>query len=595
MKKNWSCLVAVLLAVFSISPLTHAATTWSTQEYDLFVGDFNGDGKDDILYIAKNAASASGIVLSDSSGGPNTPLQSWPSNYLGITWSTTLYNVYVADFNGDGHADILLQANTPNGTSYLLFSNAQGQITAVSSPIAANTAGLIWSSDQHHIVVGDFNGDGRADVFLQATSTSGTNAVILADGNGQFTSTTPAQQWGNSFLGLNWSSANAVVYAGDFNGAQLGNHPIFDLLVQAKPIWVMIDYDVPFPVPGFRPNMNGVVLSQGSSLFQSTGEQTWSQNAFGVNWSPLVSNIIVGRFNTSACALCSSVIVQAKSGAGSTDLLIGNASGTVFSTGTTLSSTEALSANQYHLLAGNFGGGSSTGLYLQSVTSEGTNSFADNVAASNVIGTAHNTYALTNPTITAPSASVVGRSPGQFAVTPTTGSATYTIPIWAPPGPKGLQPGVALTYDSSGGNGYLGMGWALAGLSSISRCNRTVAQDGATAPVTLTTSDAYCLDGKRLRTTTGFTPYCSGGSTYQTEIADFSNVTACGTAGNGPAYFVVQSRDGRISQYGVGGNSQVLASGTSTAISWMISQVADRAGNTMTIVCFRQACVTVGK
>src|SRR5258708_29689331 len=101
MNKNGIFLVVVLVALLSVSPLTYAATTWSAQQYDLFVGDFNGDGRDDILYIAKNSAYSSGIVLSDASGGPNTPLQSWPSNYLGITWSTTLYSVYLADFNGD--------------------------------------------------------------------------------------------------------------------------------------------------------------------------------------------------------------------------------------------------------------------------------------------------------------------------------------------------------------------------------------------------------------------------------------------------------------------------------------------------------------
>ena len=588
MKNKVVSLVGIVIALLSLQ--IHAATTWDTRDYDLYVGDFNGDGHDDILYIAKNPNNSSGIALSDASGGPNLSLQTWPSSYLGVTWSTSLYSVYVADFNGDGHADILLQALSPGGTSYQFFSNAQGQITAnsLNQSIAGDASapgGLIWSFDQHHIVVGDFNGDGKADVFLQSTSPSGTNAVILADASGHFTSATPAQQWGNSYLSLNWSTKNALVYAGNFNGAQVNGHPIFDLLVQAQPNFAIMDFDVPFPLPVFPGNMNGVVFSQGNSLFQSTGEQTWGRTAFGVNWSPLSSNVVVGQFNTSSCATCSSVILQNKNGTQSTFLLAGNASGTVFSTGSVLSSSEPLSANVYRLLAGNFGGGASAGLYLQAVNAEGTNYFADTVAGSSVIITAHDTYALTNPTTIPPSVSVVGRTAGQFMVSPNTGSATYTIPISAPPGPHGLQPNIALVYDSSGGNGYLGMGWSLAGLSSISRCNRTVAQDGAVAPITLTTSDALCLDGKRLRATSGFTPYCAGGTTYQTEVADFSNITACGTAGNGPSYFVVQGRDGSISQYGNGGYSQVLASGTSTAVAvaWMLNQVSDPAGNTMAI------------
>ncbi|HEY0680972.1 MAG TPA: VCBS repeat-containing protein [Steroidobacter sp.] len=77
------------------------ATDWSTEDYDLYPGDFDGDGKTDLLYVAKDAARTSGIVRSDGSG-PNIPFQSWPSNFLGIPWHSNLYTVVVADFNGDG-------------------------------------------------------------------------------------------------------------------------------------------------------------------------------------------------------------------------------------------------------------------------------------------------------------------------------------------------------------------------------------------------------------------------------------------------------------------------------------------------------------
>jgi RHS repeat-associated protein len=179
-----------------------------------------------------------------------------------------------------------------------------------------------------------------------------------------------------------------------------------------------------------------------------------------------------------------------------------------------------------------------------------------------------------------------GRTPGQFAVN-RNGSAQYSIPIWAPPGPRGIQPALSLIYNSQSGAGTLGVGWSLAGLGAISRCNETYAQDSTLAPIALVTSDGYCLNGNRLRLTGG--TYGTAGSTYQTEIANFSNVTANGTAGNGPAYFTVQGKDGLTYQYGYtdangyGANSQVLASGTTTAITWLLSKVTDRAGNSMAI------------
>jgi YD repeat-containing protein len=177
----------------------------------------------------------------------------------------------------------------------------------------------------------------------------------------------------------------------------------------------------------------------------------------------------------------------------------------------------------------------------------------------------------------------VGRTPGNSTVT-ATGSFQYNIPIWAPPGPHGLQPNIALTYDSRQSMGYVGVGWGLSGLSSIYRCNQTFAQDPAPGPVTLTQSDVFCMDGQRLRLTSG--TYGAAGSTYQTEVANFSNVTANGTAGNGPATFSVQGSDGRTYEYGNGGNSQVIATGTSpsTASQWLLDKVTDPAGNTMTII-----------
>jgi RHS repeat-associated protein len=179
-----------------------------------------------------------------------------------------------------------------------------------------------------------------------------------------------------------------------------------------------------------------------------------------------------------------------------------------------------------------------------------------------------------------------GRTAGQFGVSPT-GESQYSIPIWTPPGPKGVQPNIYLAYSSRAGIGSLGIGWSIGGLGAVVRCNKTYAQDGAPANVALAVNDGYCLNGNRLRLTSG--TYGTAGSTYQTEIADFSNVTANGTAGNGPANFTVQGRDGNTYEYGFtdsngnGVGSQVLATGSTTASAWLLSKVIDRAGNNLVV------------
>ena len=78
------------------------------------------------------------------------------------------------------------------------------------------------------------------------------------------------------------------------------------------------------------------------------------------------------------------------------------------------------------------------------------------------------------------------------------GAASYTLPINLPPGVQGIQPNLAITYNSNGGNGQLGLGWALAGASVISRGGSSYFLDDKVAPVTLTDADNQYMDGQRL-------------------------------------------------------------------------------------------------
>ena len=190
----------------------------------------------------------------------------------------------------------------------------------------------------------------------------------------------------------------------------------------------------------------------------------------------------------------------------------------------------------------------------------------------------------------------VGRTPGQFDVS-RVGSAQYNIPIWAPPGPRGIRPNIALSYDSQSTIGPLGLGWSLAGLGSITRCNLTTAQDTTPAPVALVATDGYCINGSRLRLTSG--TYGTTGSTYQTEIADFSNITAESSTGiTGIGYFVVQGRNGLTYYYGFvdgngnGVNSQALATGTTTVRTWYLSKVIDRSNTNNYVINYMAPTTT---
>jgi len=179
------------------------------------------------------------------------------------------------------------------------------------------------------------------------------------------------------------------------------------------------------------------------------------------------------------------------------------------------------------------------------------------------------------------------------------GAAMYSIPITVPPGRKGVEPKLALTYNSRSGNGIAGLGWSLSGFSAIHRCPRTIAEDGAgnSAPVSMSAGDALCLDGQRLVRTDiagNLAPsqsYGVGGAHYRTEINNFARVTQYG--GDLAAEltcFKVEDKSGGVTYYGgvpngggscSGGGSREIPHGLQTPLSWNVERYEDASGNSI--------------
>ncbi|TQV70787.1 hypothetical protein FKG94_20905 [Exilibacterium tricleocarpae] len=170
----------------------------------------------------------------------------------------------------------------------------------------------------------------------------------------------------------------------------------------------------------------------------------------------------------------------------------------------------------------------------------------------------------------------VGAIAGQFRVDES-GSATYTIPIATLAGTAGVAPQISLNYSSQTGNGLLGKGWSLGGLSAITRCRQTLQQDGMAAPITWSDGDRFCLDGKRLLLTSAGA-YGSVGSTYKTEIDSFAKITAIGGTAGDPDHFKVERKDGSVSYYGATVDAS-LDIEAGTTYSWALKQFNDSVGN----------------
>jgi len=137
------------------------------------VGDLNGDGKPDVV-VSDPIQNRVGIFLNTGNGSLA------PGIFLGVGSSPR--SVSLADFNGDGHLDILA-VTSPK--LQILFGDGKGGFAA---PVAIPQSGIptIGSS-----VVGDFNGDGFADIAFAYSNPIPTVAVLFGDGKGGFSLSAP--------------------------------------------------------------------------------------------------------------------------------------------------------------------------------------------------------------------------------------------------------------------------------------------------------------------------------------------------------------------------------------------------------------------
>jgi hypothetical protein len=147
------------------------------------VGDFNGDGKPDIVVTDSGINSVS-LLLNIGNGNFGT------AQTYAVGGSPTA--VAVGDVNGDGHLDIVT-ANA-NGTVTVLLGQGNGTFAAGQTYTLGGAA--------NSVALGDFNHDGKLDI----ATTGAEMDVLLNSGNGTFG---PYQTVG---------PAGSNVVAADFNG-----------------------------------------------------------------------------------------------------------------------------------------------------------------------------------------------------------------------------------------------------------------------------------------------------------------------------------------------------------------------------------------
>ena len=168
------------------------------------------------------------------------------------------------------------------------------------------------------------------------------------------------------------------------------------------------------------------------------------------------------------------------------------------------------------------------------------------------------------------------------------GGLVYTIPLELPSGINGMQPQLAITYNNQAGNGLLGWGWSLDGLSSITRTGKTIYHDGEMTAADLSSNDRFLLDGKRLIEVADYTDSAE----YRIEQDEMSKIMAYyryeqgGLFGYGTIkvldHFTVWISDGLVMEYGATEDSWIEPQNEDDhALCWLLNKVSDRNGNSI--------------
>ena len=169
---------------------------------DLVVGDFDGDGHDD---IAGRRPNGTWWYIHDSGGSiVASPMARWTTN---MTWSMMV----VGNFTGDASGREQIAGRNSNGVWWMISYDSQ-QSAFTNTNMTPWSKAFAWGD----AVVGDFTGDGRDDIAARRLYNNADPAKKL---NSWFVITRPATTFQTSNIGK-WPGSQTWldVRAGDFLG-----------------------------------------------------------------------------------------------------------------------------------------------------------------------------------------------------------------------------------------------------------------------------------------------------------------------------------------------------------------------------------------
>lgn len=188
--------------------------------------------------------------------------------------------------------------------------------------------------------------------------------------------------------------------------------------------------------------------------------------------------------------------------------------------------------------------------------------------------------------------------PPLFAGVNPDGSYSETLPIEIPAGRNGIQPKLALSYNSNGSNGIVGVGWNIQGLPAITRINygNGINYNGADSYVG---PEGRLIDVSASASAPVGTVFHSENeawSKYEPLGWDGNQLNAGNRCGDAACSWRVTDRGGIVSLYGDAGASRVVAldaGGNPINLGavrvWALSRVTDLHGNYYQVEYYQNA------
>jgi hypothetical protein len=155
-------------------PIVSALTSTATDPNLMLPGDFNADGKTDLV-VEDSDNSGFQVLLGRGDGSFGTPVDT--------SLSYSIFSFATGDFNKDGKTDLVVTTSNGNSAMNIYLSNGDGTFSPGMSYVVYPNS---------YVAVADVNGDGSPDLVVVASSYYGyENNVLVFLGNGDGTFKNP--------------------------------------------------------------------------------------------------------------------------------------------------------------------------------------------------------------------------------------------------------------------------------------------------------------------------------------------------------------------------------------------------------------------